>query len=76
MSSLDQVLWKELDWKPINLSEIITAAQVKIKYLRAIGRVHPDKLGSKISIENQLIANSVFSILNKAWDIFKGQNGM
>ena len=76
MSSLDAVLWKELGWKSINLSEILTSSQVKVKYLKAIGKVHPDKLGSGISVENQLIANSVFSTLNKAWDSFKSQNGM
>lgn len=76
LSSLDAVLWKELEWKTINLSEILTPSQVKVKYLRAIGKVHPDKLGSNLSVENQLIANSVFSTLNKAWDSFKIQNGM
>jgi hypothetical protein len=68
------VLWAELDWKAINLSELITISQVKMKYMKAIGKVHPDKLGTDISVENKLIANAVFSTLNKAWDTFKAQN--
>ncbi len=42
--------------------------------MKAIGKVHPDKLGTDISVENKLIANAVFSTLNKAWDTFKAQN--
>ncbi|KAJ3041748.1 hypothetical protein HDV00_008836, partial [Rhizophlyctis rosea] len=76
LSSLDLVLWRELEWKTINLSELITPSQVKVRYMRAVGKVHPDKLSQDSSIEHRLIANGVFSTLNKAWDSFKVQNGM
>ncbi|KAI8927863.1 hypothetical protein BC831DRAFT_450745 [Entophlyctis helioformis] len=76
ISSLDTVLWPELGWKTINLSELITPAQVKVRYMRAVGKVHPDKLTQETSVEHRLIANGVFATLNKAWDSFKAQNGL
>ncbi|CAG8783216.1 17927_t:CDS:2, partial [Racocetra fulgida] len=44
ISSLDTVLWEGLGWKTIGLHELVTPAQVKIKCMKAIGKVHPDKL--------------------------------
>ena len=76
LSSLDSVLWPSLEWKSINLSELITPPQVKVKYMKAVAKVHPDKITSDTSVENKLIANGVFSTLNKAWDTFKAQNGL
>lgn len=76
LSSLDAVLWPALEWKSINLSELLTPAQVKVKYMKAVGKVHPDKLNQATALEHKLIANGVFSTLNKAWDSFKTQNGM
>ncbi|KAL2918629.1 auxilin-like clathrin-binding protein required for normal clathrin function [Polyrhizophydium stewartii] len=76
LSSLDAVLWPELAWKTINLSELITPQQVKVRYMRAVGKVHPDKLSREATVEQKLIANSVFATLNKAWDSFRAQNGL
>ncbi|KAJ3180974.1 hypothetical protein HDU87_001622 [Geranomyces variabilis] len=76
LSSLDMVLWAELKWAPINLSELITPQQVKIRYMKAVGRVHPDKLQQSATVEHRLIANGVFGTLNKGWDAFKTQNGL
>ncbi|KAI9098084.1 hypothetical protein DFS34DRAFT_580223 [Phlyctochytrium arcticum] len=76
ISSLDSILWPELQWKSINLGELITPQQVKIKYMRAVSRVHPDKLSQDASVEHHLIASAVFSTLNKGWDAFKTQNGI
>ncbi|KAI8808275.1 hypothetical protein BJ742DRAFT_853643 [Cladochytrium replicatum] len=75
LSSLHTVVWPELEWKTINLSEILQPQQVKVKYMRAVAKLHPDKL-SNVTIEQKLIANAVFAVLNKAWDAFKAQNGM
>ncbi|KAI9339927.1 hypothetical protein BDR26DRAFT_837521 [Obelidium mucronatum] len=76
LSSLDSVLWKELGWTTINLSELITPQQVKIRYMKAVAKVHPDKLKQGTTVEQKLIANEVFGALNKAWDAFKLQSGM
>ncbi|KAJ3119461.1 hypothetical protein HK098_005489 [Nowakowskiella sp. JEL0407] len=76
LSSLDTILWKELGVQKIALSELITPQQVKIKYMKAVSKVHPDKLPQNTTIEQKLIANTVFSALNHAWDAFKAQNGL
>ncbi|KAF0455052.1 putative ER organization and biogenesis-related protein [Gigaspora margarita] len=76
ISSLDTVLWEGLGWKSIGLHELVTPAQVKIKYMKAIGKVHPDKLSNFTTIEQGLLANGVFSSLNDAWDVFKTQNNI
>lgn len=44
LCALTSVLWAELEWKPISLSELIQVKDVKIKYMRAIAKVHPDKV--------------------------------
>ena len=45
LPALDQVLWPELEWTPIGMSELVTPQQVKIRYMKAINKVHPDKVG-------------------------------
>ncbi|CAG8458916.1 394_t:CDS:2 [Ambispora leptoticha] len=76
ISSLDMVLWDGLGWQKIGLHELVTPSQVKVRYIKAIGKVHPDKLNSSTNIEQRLIANGVFSALNEAWDAFKTQNNL
>ena len=79
LSSLDMVLWDDMkqDWKPVNLSELVTPSQVKVKYMRIIAKLHPDKLSSmSLTAEQQLLANGIFSTLNDAWDAFKTQNNI
>lgn len=52
LSSLDTILWDEFkgDWKPVNLSELITPSQVKIRYMKAIGKLHPDKVSFYLKV--------------------------
>lgn len=44
IASLDTVLWPELGWQKVGLHELVTPNQVKIRYMKAIARVHPDKV--------------------------------
>jgi tetratricopeptide (TPR) repeat protein len=44
IASLDTVLWPDLGWTKVGMSELVTPGQVKVRYMRAIGRVHPDKV--------------------------------
>jgi hypothetical protein len=44
ISSLDSVLWPELGWKSVGLGQLITPQQVKISYMKAVAKVHPDKV--------------------------------
>lgn len=44
IASLGSVLWEGAGWKPVGMHELVTPSQVKIKYMRAIGKMHPDKV--------------------------------
>lgn len=63
-----QLLWPELHWKKVGLHELLTDAQVKKAYTRAISKLHPDKLPpSKASVEQRMLAAGVFHTLNDAF---------
>jgi hypothetical protein len=44
LASLDTVLWPELGMQPIEMKDLVTPGQVKIRYVKAIAKVHPDKV--------------------------------
>jgi tetratricopeptide (TPR) repeat protein len=44
LASLDTILWDEAGWKKVNMSDLIIANKVKIVYMKAIAKVHPDKV--------------------------------
>ncbi|CAE6429755.1 unnamed protein product [Rhizoctonia solani] len=72
IASLDTVLWPELGWTKVGMHELVMPNQVKIKYVRAIAKVHPDKLNTgSTTVEQKMIANSVFGALNEAWNAFE-----
>ncbi|KAJ1908754.1 auxilin-like clathrin-binding protein required for normal clathrin function [Tieghemiomyces parasiticus] len=76
LASLDTLLWPELGWIKCGLHELVSNAKVKRAYLKAISKVHPDKLKPTESVEHRMLANSVFSTLNDSWLIFKTQNNL
>ncbi|KAF8956360.1 hypothetical protein BDZ97DRAFT_1852061 [Flammula alnicola] len=75
LASLDVVLWEEIlrgGVKVNGLGDLLTPAQVKKGYVRAIGKVHPDKLNaSNSTVEQCMLANGVFGTLNEAWIAFQ-----
>ncbi|TQV95617.1 UBA/TS-N domain-containing protein [Cordyceps javanica] len=76
IASLDQVLWEGSGWKKVGMHELVMANKVKISYMKAIAKTHPDKIAQDASTEVRLIAGLVFSTLNEAWDKFKAENGL
>lgn len=44
LSSLDAVLWEGSGWKKVGLHELVMANKVKITYMKAIAKTHPDKV--------------------------------
>jgi tetratricopeptide (TPR) repeat protein len=44
IASLENVLWPELGWVKVGMHELVTSSQVKIRYTKAIAKVHPDKV--------------------------------
>ncbi|KAI0371504.1 hypothetical protein BV20DRAFT_965253 [Pilatotrama ljubarskyi] len=72
IASLDTVLWPELGWQKVGIHELVSPSQVKIRYTKAIAKVHPDKLNAQnTTVEQRMIANGVFGSLNEAWNAFK-----
>ncbi|KAF7551487.1 hypothetical protein G7Z17_g4984 [Cylindrodendrum hubeiense] len=76
LGSMDNVLWENSGWKKIGLHELVMANKVKISYMKAIAKTHPDKLPQDANTEVRLIAGLVFSTLNESWDKFKTENGL
>ncbi|EIN11104.1 hypothetical protein PUNSTDRAFT_85670 [Punctularia strigosozonata HHB-11173 SS5] len=72
IASLDMVLWPELGWQKVGMHELVSPGQVKVRYVKAIAKVHPDKLNvNNTTLEQRMIANGVFGALNEAWLAFK-----
>ncbi|KAG8902201.1 hypothetical protein FRB99_004762, partial [Tulasnella sp. 403] len=70
IASLENVLWPELGWTKVGMADLITEQQVKVRYMKAIAKLHPDKLRNA-TVEHQMIANGVFGALNEAYNVFK-----
>ena len=49
LTTLDGILWSELGWKKVGMAEVVGKGQVKVAYMRAIARVHPDKVLSLLT---------------------------
>lgn len=44
IGSLDMVMWEGSAWKKVGMHELVTNGKVKINYMKAIGKCHPDKV--------------------------------
>ncbi|CAI6296654.1 unnamed protein product [Periconia digitata] len=76
LGSLDKVLWPEAGWNKVNMGDLVMPNKVKIIYMKAIAKVHPDKISQTATTEQRMISAAVFATLNEAWDSFKKSNGM
>ncbi|KAI8972522.1 hypothetical protein BDB01DRAFT_854569 [Pilobolus umbonatus] len=74
LATLDSLLWPGAQWKGADMSDLIQPKKCKINYMKAISKVHPDKLPSDVTVEQRMLASGIFSALNEAWDVFKSQN--
>ncbi|KAF4617970.1 hypothetical protein D9613_013024 [Agrocybe pediades] len=75
LGSLENVLWEGptgVGGLKMGMADLVSAAQVKKNYMKAIARVHPDKLNAGNStIEQRMLANAIFGALNEAWIAFQ-----
>ncbi|ORZ13622.1 DnaJ domain-containing protein [Absidia repens] len=76
LSSLDTLLWPGAQWRGAPINELLEPKKVKICYMKAIAKVHPDKLPASTTVEQKLLASGIFSVLNQAWDDFRSANKM
>ncbi|KIW07232.1 uncharacterized protein PV09_02089 [Verruconis gallopava] len=76
LGSLDKVLWPEAGWNKVGMQDLVMPNRVKIVYMKAIAKVHPDKIPTTATTEQKMISAAVFATLNEAWDKFKKDNGL
>ncbi|KZM27926.1 auxilin-like clathrin-binding protein required for normal clathrin function [Ascochyta rabiei] len=76
LGSLDKVLWPEAGWKKVGMGDLVMPNKVKIIYMKAIAKVHPDKIPQSATTEQKMISAAVFATLNEAWDKFKADNNL
>lgn len=62
------------NWKDVSMQDLVMPKRVKITYMKAVAKTHPDKIPESLSLENKMIAENIFSTLSIAWDKFKLQN--
>ncbi|KAK9472826.1 uncharacterized protein V1510DRAFT_364801 [Dipodascopsis tothii] len=74
LASMDTVLWPETGWTKVSLADLVVPKRVKIVYMKAVARTHPDKIAQDATVEQKMIAQAVFVTINKAWDEFKKTN--
>jgi hypothetical protein len=46
IASLETILWPELGWQKVGMAEVVSPGQVKVRYMKAIAKLHPDKVAS------------------------------
>lgn len=44
LGSMDKVLWQGSGWKSVGMHELVMANKVKVAYMKAIAKTHPDKV--------------------------------
>ncbi|KAF2826734.1 hypothetical protein CC86DRAFT_322362 [Ophiobolus disseminans] len=76
LGSLDKVLWPEAGWNKVNMGDLVMPNKVKIIYMKAIAKVHPDKISQSATVEQRMVSAAVFATLNEAWDKFKTDNNL
>ncbi|XBW36027.1 hypothetical protein QEN19_001602 [Hanseniaspora menglaensis] len=64
------------DWTPVELQQLISPKKCKIYYFKAINKTHPDKISASSSKQTQILFESIFMALNKAWVKFKLENNL
>ncbi|XP_062198395.1 auxilin-related protein 1-like isoform X2 [Phragmites australis] len=74
LSTLQYILWPQCGWRPISLTDLITAASVKKEYRKATLCIHPDKVQQKgANLQQKYIAEKVFDLLKEAWNKFNSE---
>jgi hypothetical protein len=55
IASLETVLWPELGWQKVGMAEVVSPGQVKVRYTKAIAKLHPDKVRSFFFLSSSII---------------------
>jgi hypothetical protein len=63
LQSLETVLWEGAGWKKVGMSDLVMPNKVKIVYMKAIAKVHPDKVCFEYWVESVRCLGSVTLML-------------
>lgn len=55
LASLDTVLWPAAGWTKVGMGDLVMPNRVKIVYMKAIAKVHPDKVS--IGVDSILVVH-------------------
>ncbi|RCH91752.1 hypothetical protein CU097_005053 [Rhizopus azygosporus] len=76
LASLELILWSDIQWKGVTVGELLEPKKCKVTYMKAIAKVHPDKLPANATVEQRLLASGIFTTLNQAWDTFRTEHNL
>ncbi|XP_032510801.2 cyclin-G-associated kinase isoform X1 [Danaus plexippus] len=71
LCSLHSVVWAECRWTRVDMSQLVSPADVKKHYRKACLAVHPDK---QMGTSNENLAKMIFMELNNAWSDFENDS--
>lgn len=75
LSTLGSILtWS--NWKDVSAADLVMPKKVKITYMRAVAKIHPDKVSNDLSVEMKMLSEDIFSTLSDAWEKFKIENNI
>lgn len=76
LSTLQTILPPSIQWITVNSSELVMPKRVKMTYLKAVAKCHPDKIPRDADVKTRMVCEAVFVELSKAWELFRAENGM
>ncbi|KAI8063134.1 hypothetical protein BDF21DRAFT_455458 [Thamnidium elegans] len=67
LGSLGAILWPGVQWKSVQMRELIEPRKCKVTYMKAIAKVHPDKLPANATVEQHIKDFSSPQFNAKSW---------
>jgi len=55
LGSLELILWPGVQWKGVMMSELLDPKKCKLTYMKAIAKVHPDKVIGNLALMSALL---------------------
>jgi DnaJ domain. len=75
LCTVHTIVWEGCRWNSLSLSDLMTNAQIKKHYYKAVTIFHPDK-NQDGDYRQKYISERITNELNAAWDEFRKENNM
>ena len=73
LAGMHNVMWEDSGWAPVSLADLLEPKKVRVQFLKASRKVHPDKLVN-LDVEKRFIGKRVFDALSQAYTQFEEAN--